>query len=129
LQGVARADIDGDGNEDLLVGRGDFLAISYGCGDGGFLSEVDVPAAAGNEHQVAADLDGDGRLDVIVTNFSGQLGFVFQLADGGFAPPATFSMGTNLTYLVAADLDGDHGIDIAAVDLQGTAYLLFNACP
>lgn len=131
-QGISHADLDGDGNEDLIVGSNDrFLTVFRGYGDGGFASGVDVPVVgAGAGRPTIADLDGDGRLDMSVGDYyEGEIGLVYQLPDGGFTPPVTLPAGQNPTDLVAVDLNGDLTTDIAVVDQKSAVYIYFNACP
>jgi hypothetical protein len=74
------ADLDGDGNIDIAawnngvqggpVGQG--LAILFGVGDGTFKAHVDqATVEVGGGLGAAADLDDDGRIDLIVNSDAG----------------------------------------------------------
>lgn len=72
LQALAAGDLDGDGDADLVAlgSRGD-LALFVGDGAGGFTREREgAPPFAGGcrgAHVAVADLDGDGRGDVVAS--------------------------------------------------------------
>jgi hypothetical protein len=73
---VVAADLNGDGHLDLAawdsgvqggpVGKG--LSVLFGAGDGTFAPSIDLKTIAeGGEIQAAADLDRDGKLDLVIT--------------------------------------------------------------
>src|SRR5437870_4092555 len=68
---LTAVDLDGDGKLDLAVIGGGAVSILYGNGDGTFQSRVDIPLGPGiNDGQnqiIAADLNGDGRPDLVST--------------------------------------------------------------
>jgi hypothetical protein len=87
----------------------------------------------------AADLDGDGRLDLVVSGSyvvteidSGDFQFHTGLSilrgngDGSFRAPMPFPIDSALAELVTADFDGDGNVDLASVErpLQGRTALV-----
>lgn len=66
-------------------------------------------------HVDAADLDGDGHLDIVVTgrNSDGLMYFLFGNGDGTFAPPQPLEIGAPTDWVEIVDLDGDGNLDLA----------------
>ncbi len=66
----------------------------------------------------AADLDGDGDLDLAVSNFgpAGEVSLLTNNGSGDFGPSVNLSVGSELRDLVVADFDGDTDMDLAVVD-------------
>jgi PKD repeat protein len=118
IQAIQTADLDGDGDPDVLVasqGRGDVL------GDLRWLRN-DIPGGFGSVKIAmflngypyfsvdAADLDGDGDLDVVSTGFSLDW---YENSDGlGTFSPAHLIDGIAGTSVRVADLDGDTDNDV-----------------
>ncbi len=107
-------DLDRDGDDELLLGfAGDPLVIVIGtapeaAGVAGpvLVAELNLPAALAGE-LMAADVDGDGRLDVLAD--SAGAGFaVFRRASGlSFAAPTLDLRLGDEALLAAGDLNGD----------------------
>jgi len=69
LFGLAAADVNGDGNPDLLIGAccGNTLAsISYGNGDGTFSTNTGLSIGPSTNGVAFADLNNDGRPDLLL---------------------------------------------------------------
>ena len=114
---VALADIDGDGRLDLLAG-GESLNLFRNTG----AQLVDAHSMLGNAAPtnitgiIAADVNNDGRIDLLVLTASGPR-LLVQQGDNRFtdATPAAFSAaaGTLLGAAALADVDHDGDLDFA----------------
>jgi hypothetical protein len=69
-QSIAAADVDGDGDLDLLLGNsGNPSQVLLNAGDGTFQRSNVLPGGSvGTRSIAAADVDGDGDLDVLLGN-------------------------------------------------------------
>ncbi|MGH9719204.1 MAG: FG-GAP-like repeat-containing protein, partial [Bryobacteraceae bacterium] len=75
------------------------------------------PAGANPEVIALADLNNDGRADLVVTNAnSGSVTVLLGGADGSFGEPARIATGEKPTALAIADFNGDGFTDIAVTD-------------
>ena len=116
---VIVGDFNGDEKPDLLVANEGSSNISLltGMGDGTFAAEVSTPIASPLS-LAAADLDGDGKLDVVVAAIGSDVSVLLGHGDGTFASAVSFPTGaaykTNAVAL--ADLDGDGRLDIIAAN-------------
>ena len=76
-----------------------------------------VPAGGRQSSAVAADVDGDGRLDVVATNYyDDDVSILIGNGDLTFAPPVAFTAGTRPRAVVVADFDGDSFLDLAVAN-------------
>jgi len=76
---------------------------------------------------VAADLDGDGFMDLAGGRFDGAFASIaLNDADGTFAPAIAYPTNFPVWSIAAADLDGDGACDLAVGSGGGALAVLFN---
>lgn len=124
-------DFNGDGNKDFLIPAGLFAdnLLFFGNGAGSFAPAVVVsgsmlPAVTSYHTLVVADVNGDGKDDLVVVQAT-EIDAYLSHGDGTFSLLAsTFANATNQNTAVAfADFNGDHILD-AVVDLADHAIVL-----
>jgi hypothetical protein len=127
--GVVFTDYDGDGRADLFVANDLTRNFLYHNEGKGVFKEVGLPAGAAmaSDGRVragmgtdAGDYDGDGRFDLIVTNFESETHSMFRNLGTGLFADATFESGLGpatlpfLGFGVAfVDYDNDTDLDLA----------------
>ncbi len=152
--GVAAADIDDDGDADLLVVNIEGETDSFFRNEGGYF--VDATAAQGlgtlsrryTRFGIAlADLDNDGRFDLYEAN--GRVTYTPEPESGAadlYAEPNVLFQGQpdgRFSYLAqptdshvhtsrgvaTGDINGDGGLDLLVVNRDAPPYLLINQVP
>lgn len=123
-------DMDGDGRPDILalMAQGDErLSLFRNLGNGRFQEKVLLrfPPLQGLSHFELADFDGDGRMDVLMTNGDNwdysavrkpYHGIRIFLNKGGLDfREAWFQTFYGASKAMATDMDGDGDLDIAAI--------------
>lgn len=118
-QAVCVADVDADGNDDLIVVRNDGTAeILSGDGSASFADEPAITLNVGDAKQCrAADLDRDGHIDLVFPNSAadGKVGsWVYFGASDGFDLANRIELPTWHSHSVTiADFNGDGWPDLA----------------
>ncbi len=120
--GIAIADMNGDGKPDIIVANGNsdnfsiFPNTTTAAGSITFGTRIDYYMPYHVEAVVAADLDNDGKPDLIISNFDNSSFSVFRNTSTGgvlsFGLRADYPAGTNPTELSVGDLDGDGKLDV-----------------
>jgi hypothetical protein len=109
---LATADFNGDGHLDFArAGANGMVDILLGIGDGTFGGGDSYPAADVKQIETG-DINGDGKLDLVMISPSFmQLGTMFGKGNGTFAMPASLSTAKTPEALALDDLNGDGASD------------------
>jgi hypothetical protein len=116
---LAAGDLDASGVPDLVAANSGSGSISVllNRGDGTFLPGRDQATGPGTRLVELADLNGDGALDAVTSDFQsvfeGALTVLLGDGRGGFGAPATLPLGDNAHSLALEDFDQDGARDIA----------------
>jgi hypothetical protein len=123
LYWITAGDFNNDGKLDLAVVNGGSpgtVSVLLGNGDGTF-QPPSTPTSVGTNPSfvVAADLNGDGKLDLVVTDYlvdSNNVNVVLGNGDGTFQTAATYTAGKQPIVAAIADFNGDGLPDIAVAN-------------
>jgi hypothetical protein len=136
---TAVADVNGDGKLDVIVANqcatfancpsasnGSVAGVLLGKGNGTFRAVVGYPAGGYEAESIAvADVNGDGKLDLLVANYcgtapnssnnclsSGVVGVLLGNGDGTFQTAKAYASGYFPAYIAVADVNGDGKPDL-----------------
>lgn len=121
-------DFNGDGKLDLLAssqestsrnGNQFDLNIFIGNGNGTFqpaqrIATIAVPVGdLGAPSYLVTDLNQDGKLDIVFSNFTGQVGILLGNGDGTFQSPVYYTVGSRFYFAFqVGDFNSDGNTDI-----------------
>ena len=119
VTGLWPADIDMDGDIDIVVGSSGPTRVLRNNGDGTWQPLEAFAAIAGARGMAWADLDRDADPDAAFIDGAGALRVLVNRQSGRFTPVEPPAGVPALTAITAADLDADGAIDLVAADAQG----------
>jgi RHS repeat-associated protein len=130
---VAAGDLNGDGRTDFLLYRGSQsslqVLLAFSRGDGTFAFQFGTEIA-GNYDQwtvTLADLNGDGRADLVPYAFVSQGSWFTALlsnGDGSFTPAGGFFNGSTGWSLFTPDVNGDGRSDVVLIGFINSPAVL-----
>jgi hypothetical protein len=131
---IAAIDVNRDGKVDLVVLNScvgynncpnGTAAVLLGNGDGTFQSAVTYNSGGTPAlNMVAADMNGDGRPDLIIEN-GNNIAVLLGNSNGTFQPAVITSI-SGIGGLAVADMDGDGKLDAVVTTATGIAVLFGN---
>jgi hypothetical protein len=143
LEAIAIADFNGDGKPDIaalerstLGGNGDFF-IKRGLGDGTFVGIIPpattlptLPVGNGPSDMKTADLNRDGKADLVVVNkVDGDIQVFLGNGDTTFHAAQTYPTGVHPVRLALGDIDGDGVPDAVVLDITNKAISVLRGKP
>ncbi len=130
---VTTGDFNGDGKLDLAFADGQQtngspgnseLSIALGNGDGTFRTPVHYASPGlpssdnlNPEDVVVGDVNGDGKPDVVESNYDDNINVFLGNGDGTFKPAVGYSPGEYPRDVVIADVNGDGKADLVVSNL------------
>jgi hypothetical protein len=128
------ADVDDDGKLDIVVANAGSNNISVflntsSFGSISFATKVDFATGNSPLALFAADIDGDGKIDIITTNSTANTISVMRntsvTGTASFAAKVDFSTATTPGSVSVADIDGDGKLDVAVANRGSASVSVF----
>ncbi|HXX65355.1 MAG TPA: FG-GAP-like repeat-containing protein, partial [Bacteroidota bacterium] len=134
-QASAIFDVDGDGKPDVVTisfsgNRLSILPNTSSSGSISFGARIDTVTGNNPQEIAIADIDGDGKLDVVYVDFGDGTVSVFRNTSTpgniSFAPRVFFTAGNEPTGVAVGDLDGDGKPDVVVANTGSGNVMIFH---
>jgi uncharacterized protein (DUF2141 family) len=139
---VAIGDLDGDGRPEIVVADsgGNAVSVLQNQSSPGLLTTnsfgtpVNFAVGPTSFHVALADMDGDGRLDVVTANTGSNtrrvsvlrnISTLGQLTTNSLAPEVDLSGADQGSALAIGDLDGDGRLDVVTASYAGESFSVY----
>jgi hypothetical protein len=121
LVGIWAADLDTDGDLDLVVARKDGSPLALRNNGDGTFAERDPFATVSRARSFAwADLDGEGVPDAAIVDDAGAVHVFLNLRGGGFRQEPLPTLDARAVAVAAAEVTGDAVLDLLVLTRDGT---------
>ena len=136
-QGVAIADLDGDGKLDMVSinNSANTLSVFKNVSTSGsittssFAAKVDFSTGINPVFCAIGDLDADGKPDLAITNINSNSVSIFKnISTSGtinFGPKTDLTTGTSPRSVAFGDIDGDGKLDLAVTNYSSASFSIF----
>jgi len=134
---VVAADLNGDGRQDLIAAKYSTNSVAVllnttapGASSASFTAAQDFATGAGPNSVCAADINGDGKPDLVVANpTNNNVSVLLNTTPTGaalasFSAQQTFAVGSSPQSVACADFDGDGHTDVVAANLAFGANMV-----
>ncbi|MBU1626826.1 VCBS repeat-containing protein [bacterium] len=116
------ADLDGDNTQDIIVVNNDGQNVQMGVflnhGNGTFADEVRYPTGHGPVMPTCADINNDGFVDILLSNYGGgDISVFINNGDGTLTTPDLYGMGEFTQQALTTDVDNDGFLDLVACNV------------
>ena len=127
-------DFNGDGKLDLVVANGfgggppvPTVSVLLGKGDGTFLSAVDYGTGGQPFSVASADLNGDGKADLVAATAANTVAVLIGKGDGTFSSSTDYLAGAVPMAVTSGDFNGDGKLDLAVANRGDNTVSIFLA--
>lgn len=118
---LAAGDLDADGKLDIATANNTANTTSIfrntsSVGNISFATKIDLMTGSSPQSALIGDIDGDGKLDLAISNFSSSVSLFRNISTSGtisFDTRLNFSISGNPRRGVIGDIDGDGKLDLA----------------
>jgi hypothetical protein len=117
LRALAVADLDADGSPDLVTAHSSTIELRWNDGAGGFVASTSVEVEPETVFVTTADVDSDGRHDIVAANAAGGIGVLLNSGSREIGVLQRYPLAAPSRLAVArpADIDADGAPDVVAV--------------
>ncbi len=131
---VVVGDFNGDGRQDLAIanqnnasspgsGANGSVSILLGNGDGTFQPQAVMASGTQPSALALGDLNGDGKLDLVIANQTNSVTVYLGNGDGTFRELTTYSTPGAATSIALGDFNRDGLLDMAVGDSSGAVSI------
>ena len=134
-ESLVAADFNGDGKIDLAETTYVYLgstqiSVLLGNGDGTFQAQVSYPVSTYSTALHAGDFNGDGKLDLAITEIpsqasNGNAAILLGNGDGSFQSETQFQAGINPISLDLGDFNNDGRLDLVVANALSSTFSIF----
>ena len=98
------------------------VSVLFGNGVGGFAAKVDFATGSGPNAVAIADVNGDGRPDLVTANYNGgDASVLLGDGSGGFGTKTQYATGSNPISVAVSDVNADGRPDAVVANYSGSS--------